>query len=134
MKGRSVSSSEFRSWSTEQVGLLDPYWTAIDQVTIVGTPMGTKGTSMQPSIFTKIREARAAIAKHAPRVEIQLDGGIRRNTVPQIHEAGADWIVPGSLMFGEDPALTCASGWPACKRFQPRIARITRIREIPNKS
>ncbi len=38
-----------------------PYWTTIDQVTIVGTPMGTKGTSMDPSIFDKIREARAAI-------------------------------------------------------------------------
>ena len=78
--------------------------TTIDQVTIVGTPMGTKGTSMEPSIFDKIREARAEIEKHSAHVEIQLDGGIRRNTVPQINEAGADWIVPGSLMFGEDPA------------------------------
>jgi ribulose-phosphate 3-epimerase len=89
---------------TEPVSLLDPFWTAIDQVTIVGTPMGTKGTTMDPSIFTKIRAARAAIDRYAPGVEIQLDGGIRRNTVPHIHEAGADWIVPGSLMFGEDPA------------------------------
>ncbi len=73
-------------------------------MTLVGTPMGTKGTSMDASILDKIREARAAIEKAGAQVEIQLDGGIRRNTVPQIHEAGADWIVPGSLMFGEDPA------------------------------
>ena len=26
-----------------------------------------------------------------------------RNTVPQIAEAGGNWIVPGSLMFGEEP-------------------------------
>jgi ribulose-phosphate 3-epimerase len=90
---------------TEPVSLLEPYWTSIDQLTIVGTPMGTKGTSMEPSIFTKIRDARAAIEKSRARVEIQLDGGIRRNTVPQINEAGADWIVPGSLIFGEDPAV-----------------------------
>jgi ribulose-phosphate 3-epimerase len=89
---------------TEPVSLLEPYWTSIDQVTIVGTPMGTKGTSMDASIPAKIREARAAIEKQGARVEIQLDGGIRRNTVPSIHEAGADWIVPGSLMFGEEPA------------------------------
>ena len=89
---------------TEPVSLLEPYWRSIDQVTIVGTPMGTKGTSMQPSIPAKIREARTAIAEQGARVEIQLDGGIRRNTVPLIKEAGADWIVPGSLMFGEDPA------------------------------
>jgi ribulose-phosphate 3-epimerase len=88
---------------TEPVSRLDPYWSAIDQVTIVGTPMGTKGTRMEPAIFTKIREARAAIEKHRSRVEIQVDGGIRRNTVPPIQQAGADWIVPGSLMFAEDP-------------------------------
>jgi len=89
---------------TEPVSLLEPYWNRIDQVTLVGTPMGTKGTSMDASIFDKIREARAAIDRLGAKVEIQLDGGIRRSTVPQISEAGADWIVPGSLMFGEDPA------------------------------
>jgi ribulose-phosphate 3-epimerase len=88
---------------TEPVTLLRPHWNTIDQVTIVGTPMGTKGTSMDNSIFDKIREARSEIEKYGAHVEIQVDGGIRRNTVPQIHEAGADWIVPGSLMFGEDP-------------------------------
>ena len=36
---------------TEPVGLLEPYWNTIDQVTIVGTPMGTKGTSMEPTIL-----------------------------------------------------------------------------------
>jgi ribulose-phosphate 3-epimerase len=89
---------------TEPVGLLRPYWNTIDQVTIVGTPMGTKGTSMEPAIFDKIQDARAEIEKYSAHVEIQIDGGIRRNTVPQIHQAGANWIVPGSLMFGEDPA------------------------------
>jgi ribulose-phosphate 3-epimerase len=89
---------------TEPISLLDPYWSSIDQVTLVGTPMGTKGTSMDPSIPAKIRQARAAIEKQNARVAIQVDGGIRRNTVPMIHEAGADWIVPGSLMFGEDPS------------------------------
>ena len=96
---------------TEPISLLDPYWSSIDQVTIVGTPMGTKGTSMDTSIPDKIREARAAIERKGARVEIQVDGGIRRNTVPLINEAGADWIVPGSLMFGEDPAAM--RGWLA---------------------
>jgi ribulose-phosphate 3-epimerase len=89
---------------TEPVNLLRPYWNTIDQVTIVGTPMGTKGTSMEPTIFQKINDARSEIEKHSAHVDIQIDGGIRRNTVPQINQAGADWIVPGSLMFGEDPA------------------------------
>jgi ribulose-phosphate 3-epimerase len=89
---------------TEPVGLLRPYWNTIDQLTIVGMPMGVKGPSLVPTIFDKIQEARAEIERNSARVEIQIDGGIRRSTVPQIHQAGADWIVPGSLMFGEDPA------------------------------
>jgi ribulose-phosphate 3-epimerase len=88
---------------TEPVSLLDPYWSSIDQVTLMGTPIGTKGTAIDRSIFAKIRAVRAAIEKHDARVEIQVDGGVRRNTVPQIRQAGADWIVPGSLMFGEEP-------------------------------
>jgi ribulose-phosphate 3-epimerase len=89
---------------TEPISLLRPYWNTIDQVTIVGTPMGTKGTSMEQSTIDKIREARAEVDKLGGHVEIQVDGGIRKNTVPQIHQAGADWIVPGSLLFGDDPA------------------------------
>ena len=88
----------------EPISRLDPYWGSLDQVTIVGTPMGTKGTSMDASIPSKIAAARAAIERSGAAVEIQVDGGIRRNTVPLIQQAGADWIVPGSLIFGEDPA------------------------------
>ena len=72
-------------------------------VTIVATAMGIKGASMDPSIPDKIRRARATIAARGLATEIQVDGGIRRQTVPLFAEAGADWIVPGSLMFGEDP-------------------------------
>src|SRR5277367_4923598 len=53
---------------TEPVGLLRPYWNTIDQVTIVGTPMGTKGTSMEPSIFDKIQDARCEINKYSAHV------------------------------------------------------------------
>ena len=69
---------------TEPVSLLEPYWNSIDQVTIVGTPMGTKGTSMEPSIFDKIQGSPREIEKQAAKVEIQIDGGIRRNTVRRL--------------------------------------------------
>jgi ribulose-phosphate 3-epimerase len=87
----------------EPISLLEPFWPLLDLLTIVGTEMGIKGATMDASIPDKIREAKAAIARSGANVEIELDGGIRRNTVPLMAEAGADWIVPGSLMFGEDP-------------------------------
>jgi ribulose-phosphate 3-epimerase len=89
---------------TEPVELLDLYWKELDVVTIVGTAMGIKGASMDPSVPGKIRRAREIISQRGLKTEIEADGGIRRDTVPLIHAAGADYIVPGSLMFGEDPA------------------------------
>ncbi len=88
---------------TEPLELLEPYWDKIDLVTIVGTAMGIKGASMDASVPEKIRHARQIIFDRKLKTEIQVDGGIRRESVPRMHAAGADWIVPGSLMFKEDP-------------------------------
>lgn len=87
----------------EGVELLDAYWTSLDLVTIIGTAVGIKGASMDPSIPDKLRQTRQHVESAKAKTEIQSDGGIRRNSVPLMHEAGVDWIVPGSLMFKEDP-------------------------------
>jgi len=89
---------------TEPIELLEPYWTELDIVTIVGTAMGIKGASMDATVPDKIRKARQIITERKLNTEIEADGGIRRETVPLLRAAGADFIVPGSLMFREDPA------------------------------
>ncbi len=88
----------------EDPELLEPHWADLDLVTLLGTAMGIKGASMEPGVPGKVRRARELIGVRGLATEIEVDGGIRRGSVPQVHEAGADWIVPGSLMFGEDPA------------------------------
>jgi len=88
---------------TEELDLLEPYWQDLDILTIVGTAMGIKGASMDAGVPDKIRRARKIITERGLKTEIEVDGGIRRNTVPLMAAAGADFIVPGSLMFGEDP-------------------------------
>ena len=88
---------------TEPLELLDPYWEDLDILTIVGTAMGIKGASMDSSVPRKIRRARETITRLGLKTEIEADGGIRRETVPLLCAAGADFIVPGSLMFREDP-------------------------------
>ena len=88
----------------EPVDLLDRYWEDLDVVTIVGTAMGIKGASMDATVPAKIRQARGIIRERGLKTEIEADGGIRKETVPLIGAAGADYIVPGSLMFGGDPA------------------------------
>ncbi len=89
---------------SEGTEVLDPYWDDLDVVTVVGTEMGIKGASMHETVPAKIKAARQVIDRRRLKTEIEVDGGIRRQSVPLMHAAGADWIVPGSLMFGEDPA------------------------------
>lgn len=89
---------------TEGIELVEPHWESLDVLTIVGTAMGIKGAEMDKGVPDKIRAARQIIARRKLPVDIEVDGGIRRHTVPLMHAAGADFIVPGSLMFGEDPA------------------------------
>ena len=100
-RGKSVGVSLLIEEDLEQI---EPYWPEIDVVTLLGTAIGIKGAEMAPTIPDKVRRAKALIDGRGLRAEIEVDGGIRRHTVPMLNEAGADWIVPGSLMFREDPA------------------------------
>lgn len=87
----------------ENLERLDPYWEDLDLVTIFGTEVGIKGASMDAKIPDKVRQARSIIDRRGLSAEVEVDGGIRRESVPLVHNAGADWIVTGSLMFGGDP-------------------------------
>jgi ribulose-phosphate 3-epimerase len=88
---------------SEPLDLLTPYWKEIDLLTVVGTAMGIKGATLDMTVLGKIARAREIIQKLGLNVEIEADGGIRRTTVPILARAGADTIVPGSLMFKENP-------------------------------
>lgn len=88
----------------ESIDLLEPLWPWLDVVTAMGTEVGIKGASMDPTIPGKIRALRERVRSRGLKVDLEADGGIRRETVPLLAESGADFIVAGSLMFKEDPA------------------------------
>jgi ribulose-phosphate 3-epimerase len=88
----------------EPLDLLKPYWEQLDILTVVGTAMGIKGASMDASAPVKIKQAKKIIAERGLKIDVEADGGIRRETVPLLKAAGVDYIVPGSLMFKEEPA------------------------------
>jgi len=87
----------------ESIDLAEPHWHNLDVLCVVGTAMGIKGASMDPGVPDKIKRARRVIQDRGLSTVIEADGGIRRETVPLLKAAGADFIVPGSLMFKEDP-------------------------------
>jgi len=88
---------------TEGLEMVEPYWSDLDVLCLVGTAMGIKGASMDAGVPGKIRAARRLIDQRGLKTAIEADGGIRRETVPLMAAAGVDYIVPGSLMFKENP-------------------------------
>jgi ribulose-phosphate 3-epimerase len=75
-----------------------------DRFLVMGTEIGIKGQDIDPRINGRIKAIVAERDRSRSGAEIFVDGGIRRHTVPTLAKAGADGVVPGSLVFGEkDP-------------------------------
>jgi len=88
-----------------------PYLDSIEVVILLGTEMGVKGCDLAPTAADRLREARGLLRERAThRVRLVADGAIRRHTVPQLRAAGADAIVPGSLVF-QSADLEATFGW-----------------------
>ncbi len=78
-----------------------PFLGEIDLVLMMGTPMGVKGQGLSPLARPRLARMRALLEANgfADRIKIEADGGIRRETAPSLRAAGADLLVPGSLLF-----------------------------------
>jgi ribulose-phosphate 3-epimerase len=83
---------------------IQPYLEHIDTLVLLGTPLGVKGQDLSPRACPRIQTVRAWLDRYHPAhpIRIVADGGIRRNTVPALRAAGADSVVPGSLVFGSE--------------------------------
>jgi ribulose-phosphate 3-epimerase len=88
-----------------------PYLDSIEVVILLGTAVGVKGCDLAPAACDRLRAARALVgARGSGKVRLIADGGIRRHTVPQLYAAGADAVVPGSLVF-QSTELESTFGW-----------------------
>jgi len=75
-------------------------------VLLMGTQSGVKGAELAPTACDRVAELNELLTARGLRDKIRIvaDGGIRRHTVPMLRKAGADVVVPGSLVFGaSDP-------------------------------
>ncbi len=83
---------------------IQPYLDYIDTLVMLGTRLGVKGQDLSPLACPRIQTVRAWLGRHqsARPIRIVADGGIRTQTVPALRAAGADSVVPGSLVFGSE--------------------------------
>ena len=74
----------------------------LDMVLIMSVNPGFGGQKFIPYSLDKIKEVKEmAIKANNPNILIQVDGGIDKNNVKDVIEAGANVIVAGSAVFGD---------------------------------
>lgn len=78
----------------------------VDQVMLMTVYPGFGGQAFIPAVRERIRAVRRAF----PELPIQVDGGIDRNTLPQVTADGADRLVCGSAWF-KDPDQAGLRSW-----------------------
>jgi ribulose-phosphate 3-epimerase len=77
----------------------EPYLDHIDALLLLGTVPGVKGQDLVPEACDRLASSASLLGRRRARVRLIADGGIRSHTVPLLRRAGADAIVPGSLVF-----------------------------------
>lgn len=79
-----------------------PYLSQIEMLLVMTVEPGFGGQKYIPESTKRIRETRRMIQEMGLPVDVQVDGGITRKTLPVVLEAGANVIVAGSAVFRGD--------------------------------
>ncbi len=74
----------------------------VDFVMLMSVNPGFGGQHFIPSTLEKIRRLRGMIRARGFETLIEIDGGVNKDTIADIAEAGADVFVAGSAIFGSD--------------------------------
>ncbi|HHU11910.1 MAG TPA: ribulose-phosphate 3-epimerase [Clostridiaceae bacterium] len=84
------------------VSMLDYLMDKLDLILLMTVNPGFGGQSYLPAMTEKIRVLRDRIDDSGRSILLQVDGGIDVRTAPIAAQAGADLLVAGSAVFGED--------------------------------
>ena len=81
--------------------VLEPVLPMLDMVLVMTVYPGFGGQKLIPQTLDKVRVIRSRY----PELDIQVDGGVNSETLPEVLEAGANVIVMGTAFFrAEDPS------------------------------
>ena len=82
------------------VSLIMDLLSLADLVLVMSVNPGFGGQKFIPSALPKLRTLRAAIDTLGREIDLEVDGGINLQTLPDVCRAGANVIVAGSAIYG----------------------------------
>lgn len=72
-----------------------------DMLLLMSVYPGFGGQKFIPDVLPKIEEARKLIEKTGKNIDLEIDGGINKENIKLVKDAGANVIVAGSTVFNE---------------------------------
>jgi ribulose-phosphate 3-epimerase len=80
------------------LGTLDAYLDAVDLILVMSVPAGFGGQKFHDVALDKLATLKATVR---PEVILEVDGGVNASTIARCAQAGAQWFVVGSAIFGQ---------------------------------
>jgi ribulose-phosphate 3-epimerase len=80
------------------LGTLDAYLDAVDLILVMSVPAGFGGQKFHDIALDKLATLKATVR---PEVILEVDGGVNASTIARCAQAGAQWFVVGSAIFGQ---------------------------------
>lgn len=84
------------------VSELEPYLPLVDMVLIMTVEPGFGGQKLISECLDKVSALRKLVTEKGISLDIEVDGGINQENITQVVEAGANVVVAGSAVFGDD--------------------------------
>lgn len=97
------------------LSVLDYVLEDLDMVLIMTVNPGFGGQKLIPACYDKIRALRAETRRRGLDIDIQVDGGVTKDTIGELEAAGANVFVAGTAVFKGDIAANVAALRGACR-------------------
>ena len=78
------------------------YLEYVDMILIMSVHPGAGGQKFMEESLERIRETRKMIEESGKEIDIQVDGGVKFENARKILDAGANILVAGSAVFGDN--------------------------------
>ena len=84
------------------VSALEPFLDQLDMVLVMTVEPGFGGQKYLPECTEKVRQVRSLIEERDLKCAVQVDGGIVKDNLKDVLDAGANVVVAGSAIFKND--------------------------------
>ena len=102
------------------LSVLDYVLDETDMILLMSVNPGFGGQPYIQAVTDKIRDLRTMLTKAGRDIDIEVDGGVSLNNLPEILDAGANVLVAGSSVFRGDAAENVHAFLEAMKAYEEK--------------